>query len=296
MLNFPCMFPRAVCSPFAVLPLELLPDRKAVCFRLFRCIVPRCPIHFPKTGSTAMTQSCLVAKIGHHTPLGPHDAALLARMEEVEEPYRAKAMVRDSGAPAERLYVVKTGWFYSYMILANGNRQILHIHYPGDIVGIPDIAFSRTGAALSAVTDGLLCPFPKSALDEVFMRSPRLSALLFSIGMVEHAVLVDRIRIISRMGATERVAHFLLEVVSRLRVTRRDMKTQFDLPLSQSMIGDAVGLTNVYVSRAMKRMQDDGVIRRDGHGIDLIDEPRMKQLVDFEDRHFKIDTSWFPKA
>jgi CRP/FNR family transcriptional regulator, anaerobic regulatory protein len=74
------------------------------------------------------------------------------------------------------------------------------------------------------------------------------------------------------------------------------MKTQFDLPLSQSMIGDAVGLTNVYVSRALKQMQAEGFIRRDGHGIDLIDEPRMKQSVDFEDRHFRIDTTWFPKS
>jgi len=243
-----------------------------------------------------MSDSCLVEKIGYHIPLSPQDAALLAKLEEAEEPVRIKAMVRDIGVPAEHLYVVKSGWFYTYMTLPNGSRQILHIHYPGDIVGIPDVAFMKTASALAAATDGLLCPFPKSGLYEVFERSPRLSALLFSIGMVEHAVLADRIRIISRLGAKERVVHFLLEVVSRLRVTRRDMKTQFDLPLSQTMIGDAVGLTNVYVSRALKQMQAEGFIRRDGRGIDLLDEPRMKQSVDFEDRHFRIDTTWFPKS
>ncbi len=242
-----------------------------------------------------MTKSCLVEKIGYHIPLAEQDAALLAKLEETELPVRAKTVVRDIGVRTEHMYVVKSGWFYTYMILPNGTRQILHIHYPGDIVGIPDIAFSKTSYALAAVTDGCLCPFPKSSLFEVFERSPRLSALLFSIGMVEHAVLADRIRIISRLGAKERVVHFLLEVVSRLRVTRRDMKTRFDLPLSQSMIGDAVGLTNVYVSRALKQMEQEGVVRRDGRGIDLIDEPRMRQSVDFEDRHFRIDTTWFPK-
>jgi CRP/FNR family transcriptional regulator len=123
-----------------------------------------------------------------------------------------------------------------------------------------------------------------------------LSALLFSIGMVEHAVLVDRIRIISRMRARERVIHFLLEVVSRLRVTRREMGGRFDMPLSQEMIGDAIGLTNVYVSRSLKQMQAEGMIVRHGRGIDLVDEEAMKKAVDFEDRHFKIDTTWFPRT
>lgn len=241
-----------------------------------------------------MAGSCLIEKIGYHIPLSATDAALLTRLEEREEPFRARATVRETGQPADRLFVVRAGWFFSYMILPNGSRQIMHIHYPGDIVGIPDIAFARTSAALAAATPGRLCPFPKSALDEVFIRSPRLSALLFSIGMVEHAVLADRIRIISRMGAEARVTHFLLEVVSRLRVTRRDLQGHFELPLSQGMIGDAIGLTNVYVSRALKRMQGDGLIRRHAHGIDLLDEGEMKKRVDFEDRHFRIDTSWFP--
>lgn len=243
-----------------------------------------------------MTQSCLIEKIGYHIRIGERDAQLLAAMEEDREEIRARSLVRDAGAPSERLYVVQSGWFFSYTLLPDGGRQILHIHYPGDIVGIPDIAFQRTGAALAAATDGVLCPFPKSALDDVFVRSPRLSALLFSIGMVEHAVLADRIRIVARRGARERVVHFLLEVISRLRVTRRDLGGRFELPLSQSMIGDAVGLTNVYVSRALTRLQREGLIARERHSIELVDEARMKREVDFEDRHFRIDTSWFPKG
>ena len=243
-----------------------------------------------------MPGSCLVEKIGYHIPLAPGDAALLARLEEARETWRAHAIVRDIGAQAERLYVVRGGWFFSYTMLPDGGRQILHIHYPGDIVGIPDIAFARTSAALAAATEGELCPFPKSSLDEIFVRSPRLSALLFSIGMVEHAVLADRLRIVGRQGATARVGHFLLEVVSRLRVTRCDLGTAYDLPLSQGMIGDAIGLTNVHVSRALKRLEAAGTIARHGHRIDLLDEAGLKRMVDFEDRHFRIDTSWFPGA
>ncbi|MCB1634668.1 MAG: Crp/Fnr family transcriptional regulator [Xanthomonadales bacterium] len=243
-----------------------------------------------------MSGSCLVEKIGHHVQLSALDEALLARLEESEERHRKHRLVRDQGTLAQRLYVVRSGWFYSYTLRADGGRQILHIHYPGDIVGIPDVAFERVSTALCAATDGVLCPFPKSALDDIFVRSPRLSALLFSIGMVEHAVLADRIRIMGRSRAHHRVAHFLLEVLSRLRVTRRDVGPHFELPLSQSMIGDATGLSNVYVSRALKRLQQESRIERDKRSIRLVDEAALRREVDFTDRHFRIDTSWFPRA
>ena len=77
-----------------------------------------------------MPGSCLVEKIGYHIPLAPGDAALLARLEEARETWRAHAIVRDIGAQAERLYVVRGGWFFSYTMLPDGGRQILHIHYP----------------------------------------------------------------------------------------------------------------------------------------------------------------------
>ena len=162
------------------------------------------------------------------------------------------------------------------------------------------ISLSLRGIAL-AVGVSIACfatAAPPSDLDarvEAVIREqgvPGMAVAIVENGQVVHAKGYG----VRKLGATERVVHFLLEVVSRLRVTRRDMKTQFDLTLSQSMIGDAVGLTNVYVSRALKQMQAEGFIRRDGHGIDLLDETRMKQSVDFEDRHFRIDTTWFPKS
>jgi len=112
--------------------------------------------------------------------------------------------------------------------------------------------------------------------------------------MMDHVVLLDRIRTIGRMNADERVAHFLLEIVSRLRITSSDITDTFDLPLSQELIGDALGLTNVYVSRSFTALEKDGLIRRSNGSVEILEEDRMKRICDFSDRHTKLDTSWFP--
>ncbi|MFD0390958.1 Crp/Fnr family transcriptional regulator [Tistrella bauzanensis] len=115
-----------------------------------------------------------------------------------------------------------------------------------------------------------------------------------TLGMMDHVVLLDRIRTIGRMNADERVAHFLLEIVSRLRITSPDITDTFDLPLSQELIGDALGLTNVYVSRTMSLMERAGLIQRMDRAIRICDERALKDMADFQDRYYRIDTSWFP--
>jgi CRP-like cAMP-binding protein len=243
-----------------------------------------------------MANSCLVEKLGHYLRLSPDDAERLARLEHESEELPAQSLLRAAGAPVRRLYVVKRGWMYAYSHLPNGSRQVAHIHYPGDLVGLTDVAFERATLSLAAVSDATVCPFPKSALDQIFIHSPALSALLFSLGMVEHAVLSDRLRIMARSGAVERVTHFLLEVVSRLRITHPDIGEGFSLPMTQELLGDAIGLSNVYVSRALSELQQRGWIERRARRIRLLNEDAMRAAVDFNDRHFRIDTSWFPGA
>lgn len=242
-----------------------------------------------------MSESCLIAKLDHYVDLTVSDKDLLGKLEDEEWHVDRKHQLRDGGDEVDSLYVVKTGWLFSYTILPDGRRQVLQLHYPGDIVGIPDLAFEHATTAIETLTGGCLCPFPKKALDEIFEQSPRVTALLFSIGMVDHVVLLDRIRAISRMSAMERLAHFLLEIQSRLRITDKDIGAEFELPLSQDVIGDAIGLTNVYVSKSFARMEERGDIRRDGRKIEICREDELRELCDFHDRYMRIDTSWFPE-
>ncbi|WP_188576826.1 Crp/Fnr family transcriptional regulator (plasmid) [Tistrella bauzanensis] len=250
----------------------------------------------PGNSSSKRTQktNCLIEKMGYYLDLSDPDIAHLASLQKHEQNWRQRDIVRESGAPADLLYVVKSGWCYSYTIMVDGRRQVLQIHHPGDVIGIPDVAYERAVTGLQAATDICLCPFPKNRLDEIFRDSPRLTALLMTLGMMDHVVLLDRIRTIGRMNADERVAHFLLEIVSRLRITSPDITDTFDLPLSQELIGDALGLTNVYVSRTMSLMERAGLIQRMDRAIRICDERALKDMADFQDRYYRIDTSWFP--
>lgn len=241
-----------------------------------------------------LSESCLNQKLSAFTELSDADAVLLATLEADEREYARDTLVRRTGQPIRELFVVKQGWLTSFSILEDGRRQLLRLFYPGDIVDLSQVALERAVHDIKCLTACVLCPFPKAGLDPVFSSSPRLTALLFSMTVKENATLMDRIRAVGRFSAYERVCYLLLEINERLALVRQhDDGEGFRLPLTQSDMADLLGLTNVYISKTLARIEADGLVERRGNRIVLLDEERLRDLADY--RHVpRIDTSWFP--
>lgn len=238
--------------------------------------------------------SCLIAKLSHYIDLSDENSELLARLEKDERDFPAHTEIYGGNHAVKHLHVVKSGWLYHYADMPDGRRQIVRIHHPGDIIGFHDIAFFESSTTLYSATDVCLCPFPKNALDQIFISSPRITALLFSIAVRDQVILVDMLKALGRMSARERIAFLILDLLNRLRITNSVMTNSFKLPLNQSEIGDVLGLTNVYVSRTMKLLQDEGLIALHDDQLQVVNEPALRDLCDFIERYQNIDTSWFP--
>lgn len=240
-------------------------------------------------------KSCLVTKLSHYVTLSDTDQERLAGLEKTERVFEAGREVYQGGDENRDLYVVKHGWTFSYTDLPDGRRQIVKIHHPGDIIGFPDVALKHATTTLRTVEEVCLCPFPKSSLDEILRQSPRLSALLISIALRDHVVLIDVLRAMGRMSALERVSYMLLDLIARLRITNHSITDTIRLPLTQSQVADYLGLTNVYISKTFIRLEREGFVQRDGDRIRLLREEEMIELTDFHDRYAEMDTSWFPQ-
>ncbi|EIJ36452.1 Crp/Fnr family transcriptional regulator [Thiothrix nivea] len=239
--------------------------------------------------------SCLIERMRHYIPLTSQDEQLLRELETDEVTYRPRTRLRFSDDPTH-LFVVKSGWVYRFEELEEKRRRVIRIHYPGDIVGLTDVAMKAADGEMMTVTKTVLCPFPKSKLDDIFINSPRLTALLFSLGVLKQVVLHDRIKIMGRSSAPHKVAHFLLEMHARLRIHSPDgVLGRFEMPLTQDVIGDAIGLTNVSVSNAMTQLAFEGYCTCQHREVILHEIDKLKEMIGFRDRYFEIDTSWFPQ-
>jgi len=242
----------------------------------------------------SQSKSCLIAKLSHYVSLESQDEELLAALEKHARSLATGAEIHAGGDRMSHLYVVKSGWFYGYTHLPDGRRHVGRIYHEGDIIGFPTLAFEHHHINLRSASAGCLCPFEKQDLDVIFETAPRLTALLFTMSAREQVILMDKLRATSRMNPRARLAFLFLDFLCRLRITAPDTTDRFELPLTQSDIGDAIGLTNVTVSRIMGEMEGNNLIARADDQLVIKDEAALRALCDFEDRHSSMDTSWFP--
>lgn len=241
-----------------------------------------------------MGGSCLAERFAHYVALTAHEEESLRQLEENERHFRRGAAVRREHDNARELFVVQKGWLHSCALLGNGSRQIMRLHFPGDLVGLSSLAFGKSSDSITAVTDVTLCPFDKDKLALLFQEHPRLAALIFTLSVAERVSLADRLASIGRTSARARVASLLCEIFARLRI-KQETGHEFHVPLTQEEIGDATGLTAVHVNRMMRGLVDNGLIGRSGNMITVLDEARLTAEANFVDRFAQIDTSWLPK-
>jgi CRP-like cAMP-binding protein len=246
----------------------------------------------PKTARGRKTQSCLVQRFERFVPLEPPEIELLESLEKEAREFPKNALVRAQNAPVENFYTLKSGWACSFRLLPNGGRQILDLFLPGDVMGLCDIAYPHSISGLATLTAAELCPFPRARLGELFECSPRLANLFFMINAREQAMLLERVVNLGRRMAIQKLAHFLVEIVVRLRRTDRGLDETFPLPLSQELLADALGLSPIHVNRTLRKLRERGLVEVDSGEIRLLDFERLQALGGFDPIYLKEAADW----
>lgn len=242
-----------------------------------------------------MGGSCLAERLSHYVRLSDAERQSLDGLEEQDRHCRRGAILISENERPRELYIVRSGWLHSSVVLGNGSRQIMRFHFQGDILGLPLLAFADSPETVTAVTDAVLCPFSREKLGALIAGHPRLAALLLGLSVADRVTLADRLASIGRTSARARVGALICEFFARMRRLGAVGAAGIQLPLTQEDIGDATGLTSVHVNRMMRALVEDGIIERSGGQIRLLDEKRLAGESSFVDRT-GLETGWLPAA
>jgi CRP-like cAMP-binding protein len=183
------------------------------------------------------------------------------------------------------VFVNHDGWLFRYKILHNGDRQIVDFVLPGQIFGLQACLFKTSLYSTTAITDASVSSIPLDVIDQVFDRNPELAKALFWSAVCEAAIVGEHLIDAACRSAYERVAHFLLELFVRLKTARRTDDMSFNMPLTQELIGDALGLTTVHVNRTLRSLRSDKLIDIRSRCVTILDFDALSQLCDFDNSY-----------
>jgi CRP/FNR family nitrogen fixation transcriptional regulator len=177
------------------------------------------------------------------------------------------------GDSANYWYRVTSGVVRTCKLLPDGRRQIDDFLFPGDFFGLEASDEHCVGA--EAVTNASVVSYSRSRLDGMAADDARLSARLLQLTLKRLGKAHQRLLLLGRKTAEEKLATFLLEMLDR-----SEEADAVDLPMSRTDIADYLGLTIETVSRTFSIFKRDGVVELPtAHRVANIDRDALEQLT-----------------
>jgi CRP-like cAMP-binding protein len=201
-----------------------------------------------------------------------------------------------AGSRSKSLYINHDGWLYGYKILHNGGRQVVKFVLPGELFGLQSLTFATSLYSIATVTPCTLSKVPVALINRMAGRNAKLTRALLHAAVAEAAILGEHLINAGRRSAYGRVGHFLLELFVRLKRGGWTEDMSFDMPLTQELIGDALGLSPVHVNRTLRSLRDDKLIALHGRHVTLRDFAALCGLSDFEGSYLGDQTAAHDRA
>ena len=186
------------------------------------------------------------------------------------------------GAEHHDLCFVRSGYAIRYRLLRSGKRQILNVIVPGDVIGFPVSFFDRSAYAIVAVSKVSYSACPLSSYVRLCYERPQFGLVLTWLAAREAATCAEHIVNLGRRTPIERLAHFLLEIHDRLLEVGCAERTRFDLPFSQGILADVLGLSVPHLNRVMQELRAERLIVSTSRVLELPDIAGLRRLAQYE--------------
>ncbi len=191
----------------------------------------------------------------------------------------------EDGNDFNATFFVRSGWAIRYVKLGSGRRQILSYALPGDVLGL-HVNFRRKASySAAALTDLELAVVDPLRTIEISQNYPVLAAGLSWCTAREFAILGDQAVRLGRLSASERLCHLMLELWHRLRLVGDVDGPWFDMPMTQEVLADTLGLSHVHINRQMQKLKSGGLISVDKRRVRLNDIEKLIALSEFDVKH-----------
>jgi CRP/FNR family transcriptional regulator, anaerobic regulatory protein len=175
------------------------------------------------------------------------------------------------GEACASCFVLLSGWVALSTLLDDGSCQTLDFALPGSVLGLQSKIGGGIYHSAQCLSVSRAYVFPYRKLESVVEANPRLAMLLCRQIAAGEARAHDHLTNLGLRDARGRIAHLLLELYVRLfyRLPATPGEV-ISVPLSQSQIGAALGLTHVHVCRTLQTLREEKVIRLTNRKLEII--------------------------
>lgn len=196
--------------------------------------------------------------------------------QSIYRKYPAQKMIIGEMDPIKSFYVVMTGQLKLYKSSPDGKEQTIQLLGPGDPFGLCT-AFATASFPVSATTieESAVLLIPGQLMESIAMQEPKL---LLNIIQILSQRLKDSMALIESLALKEipgRLASFLIHTLSQ----HKENTNQLEMAITQRELAKILGATPEALSRALRKMADEGILQTSGRTIHILNGKALEDLA-----------------
>ena len=166
--------------------------------------------------------------------------------------------------------------------MADGSRQLTSLYIAGDMCDLHSVVSPTAGWGFQAVTNTTVMRILHSDLHELAVRHPAIAFAFWRDAVVDASVLAKWVGNVGRRDARSRLAHLFCELGLRMEAAGLGSRTDFPLPMTQTYLADALGLTPVHVNRMLQTLRHDGLVSTENRRVRVERWSELAHVAEFD--------------
>jgi CRP-like cAMP-binding protein len=193
-------------------------------------------------------------------------------------------LIREGDRPGP-VFVILEGWAFRYKILPSGTRQVLAYLMPGDSCDLHIGLLAEMDHSIQSVTKISFATIDRLEMDRIMDRRRSIAKAMYIGQLVDEGTMRSWITSMGRRASAERVAHLMCELYFRATNIGLIEENHFELPLSQSLLADSLGMTAVHLNRVLKKLRLDGAMTLKRGSLTITDPLRLARIAGFDENY-----------
>lgn len=230
----------------------------------------------------------LIRKMESISEISTDERKLLLELPLTIRRYDAGTDIISEGESTKHCCLVLEGLVCRYKTVENGNRQILSLHIPGDIPDLHSLHIKQMDHSLGTLSASRVGFIPHEAVLRLSRASYRIAEAFWREALVDAGVFREWMVGIGRRSAQSRLAHFLCEFATKMRAVGLSDGIRFDLPMTQTEIGDALGLSTVHTNKTLRALRESRLIELRGRRMKVLDWDGLCELGEFDPAYLHL--------
>jgi CRP-like cAMP-binding protein len=231
----------------------------------------------------------LTRKLKGHSALSPSDVAALRRLTCHFRELRAGEDFIRQGEKPDASAIVIEGMVGRYHTTSSGGRQYISFHIAGDWPDAQGLFLTRMDHSVCAMGEAHLCAIPHSRLINLFKERPAIGFAVWRETLIDAAIFREAVTNNSSRSGTARLAHFFCQLFVRADHAGLVREHACAVPLSQTQLGETIGMSIATVSRHLQSLRRSGAVEWKDGMLTVKNLAKLIAIGEFDDGYLHLD-------